>query len=94
MTIINSAIARDMWPITPHATDPVGGAVRVAVYLAKNGVIIPAATTAADVSGSTSKNISFPWQESLTVGQYLEVFVENQSNTNDLLVENAILRIR
>ena len=25
MTVINSAIARDMWPITPHATDPVGG---------------------------------------------------------------------
>lgn len=25
-TILNSAIARDMWPITKHATDPVGGA--------------------------------------------------------------------
>jgi len=71
-----------------------GGAVRVAVYLAKNGVIIAAATTSADVSGSTSKNISFPWQETLTNGQYLEVFVENQTNTNDLLVENAIFRIR
>ncbi len=25
MTMIGSAIARDMWPITPHATNPVGG---------------------------------------------------------------------
>lgn len=25
-TMINSSIARDMWPITKHATDPVGGA--------------------------------------------------------------------
>ena len=23
--MIGSAIARDIWPITPHATDPVGG---------------------------------------------------------------------
>jgi len=25
-TMINSSIARDIWPITKHATDPVGGA--------------------------------------------------------------------
>lgn len=24
-TMINSSIARDIWPITKHATDPVGG---------------------------------------------------------------------
>ena len=71
-----------------------GGAVRAALYLAKNGTVIAAATTAADVSGSTSKNISFPWQESLSENEYLEIFVENQTNANDLLVENAIFRIR
>ena len=71
-----------------------GGSVRVALYLAKNGTVIAAATTAADVSGSTSKNISFPWQESLSENEYLEIFVENQTNANDLLVENAIFRIR
>jgi len=80
--------------VSAHLTSVGGGAVRVKVYLAKNGTVIQAASVSADISGSTSKNLTIPWQITIAQNDYIEVFVENQTNANDILVGDAILRIR
>mgnify|MGYP000753590241 CR=1 FL=1 len=80
--------------VSVHVISVSGGLIRVKVYLAKNGVIMLPASTAADISGSTSKNLTVPWQVSFNQNDYIEVFIENQTNGNDILVEDAILRVR
>lgn len=80
--------------VSVHLIAVSGASIRVKVYIYKNGVIQPAASSAADISGSTSKNLTIPWQITFNQNDYIEVFVENQNNGNDILVEDAILRIR
>lgn len=80
--------------VSLHLTSVGGGSVRCKIYLAKNGVIIAAAATATDLAGNTSKNVTLPWQITFALNDYIEVFVENQTNANDILVEDAVLRIR
>ena len=72
-----------------------GGAITVSVYLAENGSVITASKTSIDISGTSQAFISIPWQIS-TVSEtdYYEVWVENNTNTTNIIVESCKLRIR
>ena len=71
-----------------------GGAIDVTVYLAKNGSVITASATSISISGSNQAFVSIPWQDSISEDDFYEVFVENNTNTTNIIVESAKLRLR
>jgi hypothetical protein len=71
-----------------------GGTIAVTVYLAKNGSVITASATSISISGSNQAFVSIPWQETIQEDDFYEVFVENNTNTTNIIVESGKLRIR
>ena len=70
-----------------------GGSITVEVYIAVNGVPIIDSGIDVSISGSTAANLSIPWQLTFQPGDYIEVVVENQSNTTNIIADHAVLRI-
>jgi hypothetical protein len=70
-----------------------GGAITVTVYMAKNGVVVNASGVDVAISGSIAQTITIPWQDSFALDDYVEIYVENNSNTTNIIVDHAILRV-
>lgn len=66
----------------------------ITVYLALNGTIIPNSAKINRVGATDPRNTSVLWQLNMTEGDFLEVFVENNSDAINLIVSDAILRAR
>lgn len=71
-----------------------GGAIDVTLYIAINGTIVTQSGIKISISGSSAQTLSIPWQELLTEDDFVEVFVENNTNTTNIIVEYATLRAR
>lgn len=75
--------------------DPSSGANRdLKVYLAKNGTVIVNSGKSVRVDTGNPLNVSVIWQLSLVQNDYLEIFVENNTNTTNIVVVDAVLRVR
>jgi hypothetical protein len=70
-----------------------GGANDITIYLALNGSVISNTGRTIAVSGSSPLTLSIPWQLMLSENDYLEVHIENNTGTTNLIVEYATLRI-
>lgn len=70
-----------------------GGSIQVTVYLAFNGVVDVESGSDFTISGSSSDEISIPWQTTFNENDYVEVFVENNTNTTNIIVDHAKLRV-
>jgi len=70
-----------------------GGAITVKIYLFFNGVAITASGIDVAISGSSPRTLSLPWQLTFEENDYIEVFVENQTNTTNIIVDHAFLRV-
>ena len=70
-----------------------GGAITVKFYLFKNGVVIPASGLDTAISGSVASNISQHWQLTFEENDYIEIFIENQTNTTNIIVDHAVFRV-
>ena len=74
--------------------EPVSGTNKlIKVYLALNGSIITASGRQVLANSGDPLNVACIWQLSLSAGDYLEVFVENNSDAVDILVSGAVLRV-
>ena len=71
-----------------------GGSIDVQVCIALNGTPITETLTPISISGSNPAQASIPWQLTLEEDDYLEVFVQNDTNTTNIIVEYCRLRIR
>lgn len=70
-----------------------GGSVTISAYIAVNGTVVTNSKRQASTPSSQSTSITLPWYGDFTSGDYVEVFVANESSTTDLLVSSAILRV-
>lgn len=82
-------------PITARLSiEPASGTnITMAAYLAINGTVITGSRSVIRGDNSDPKNISVVWQYNFTEDDYIEIYVENQTNSVDLLVSSAIIRI-
>ena len=71
-----------------------GGTVDVTTYLAKNGTVITESAIKASVSSSALTGVNIHWQLTLQPNDYLEVFVANNTNTINVIADQAVLRVR
>lgn len=64
-----------------------GNNVQVGVYLAKNGALITTSETYTTTDGNGRReNVAIQTVSALVAGDYIEVFVENDTNTSDIIV--------
>lgn len=71
-----------------------GGSITVELCIALNGVVDTDSCTPISISGSDAQTLAIPWQAVLSQNDYVEVFVSNTSNTTNIIVEYATLRVR
>jgi hypothetical protein len=85
-------------PISVTASvEPVSGTnVTIAFYVCVNGVIQFESGMIVRADSNNPVTIPVIWQEEMssTLNAYVEVFVENRTNTTNILVSNAVLRVR
>lgn len=70
-----------------------GGSVDITIYLALNGSIISNSSKASNVSPSSPGTPSIMWEISFTTGDFVELFVENNTNGVGLQLNDASNRI-
>lgn len=73
--------------------DPVSDST-VTVYVALNGTIINNSGIQQFTKASDPGNVNTMWQIELVQNDFIEVFVENNSSTSNLVVTDAIFRVR
>lgn len=83
-------------PITATVSlEPVSGTNRVlTAYIAINGVAQPASGIQVTADSGAGRTLTLVWQKQLTYLDYVEAFVENNSNTTNILVRDAVERLR
>ena len=62
------------------------------MYVAKNGTIVTASRVNTEVDATVEKNINVAWIETAGQNDYFELFVANESGTDDLVVTNGSFR--
>ena len=70
-----------------------GGSDDLAVYIAKNGSVITASKLTRAVTGSARGNVSTFFNISMDTSDYLEVFVANDSDTNNITVVDCLFGV-
>ena len=72
---------------------PVGTNQLLTIQLAKNGTPITNAKMTRTVSSGASGNVSIVFNISMTTSDYVELFVANNSSTNDITVTDCLLGV-
>ena len=73
--------------------DVAGTNQELTVHLAKNGVVIPAAKISRVVSSGATGNVGVFYNISMTSSDYLEVFVSNDTSTNNITVTDCLFGV-
>lgn len=81
-------------PITISATVlAVGGGTDVAtLYAAPNGVIAAASGATVSITSSAAARATIIWQDEFSNAEFIEFWVENNSDTSNILITDAVLR--
>lgn len=66
----------------------------IRVFIALNGTEITNSGMSVNISSGDPKEISVPWQVNLTTGDFIEVFIENETDSVNCTVADATLRLR
>lgn len=85
-SIVNISVNVDVAPVT--ASNQI-----LSVYLAFNGAVIADSIKQSQTSLALPASIAMRYRKRLEQNDYLEVFVANESSTDDLLVSAASIRI-
>lgn len=80
--IINAIISISVASGTNH---------RISMYIAKNGAVIPSTKTTATTSSGLYRSLATFANLELDDGDYVEIFVRNESTTDNLIVLDAII---
>ena len=83
------------FPITISvAIAPVSGTNKdMSVYAAVNGSEVSNSKISTRGDSGDPRTVTIVWQENLSENDYIELFVENNSDTTNLLVSDSVLRI-
>ncbi len=75
--------------------EPVSGTNKILrAYVALNGSVIIASGISTHADNADPKVITIPWQFNLSETDFVEVFVENETDSVNILVSDATLRVR
>jgi hypothetical protein len=67
--------------------------IAMSVYIAINGTIVAGSRRQGTGSAGLPTSITAPWQHTFSTNDYVEVFVENNTNATDILLSTGIARV-
>lgn len=70
-----------------------GSSKQVTVFIAVNGTVVSQTGKEATVSAANPSSIATAWQHTFSTGDYVEVWVENDTDTNNIIMTQAVGRI-
>jgi len=70
-----------------------GGSQTISIFLALNGVAVANSKRTAAVASGATISITLPWGLTMETGDFLEMFVSNDSGTTDILVSSAVCKV-
>lgn len=70
-----------------------GGDKQGTLSIAVNGVVLVPTTKQSTFSGADAASVTTIWQYDFSNGDYIEVFVSNETNTINIIVEQIVLRV-
>lgn len=70
-----------------------GGNNAVTLYLYKNGSIVSAARCQTTTDASDPRVLSLTWQDVVNNGDYYELFIENNADTDNIIVRHCNFRV-
>lgn len=91
---MNSEVTRRLPVSAVLDVEPATGTNKlIKVYLYKNGTKITASGRQVKADAANPLNVGLTWQLDLAENDYLELYVENNTDTTDILVSGAVLRV-
>ena len=69
------------------------GADTLAAYYAINGVVVASSESISADAASNEHNLPIAWQHSFDPNDFVEIWVENQSDTSNIVVDKAVFRV-
>jgi hypothetical protein len=76
------------------AIEPASGTnISMSAYVAINGIIVAQSRGQTVASSGAPRSITLPWQVTFAQNDYVEVFLENNTNTNDIIISSGISRV-
>lgn len=91
---MNSEVTRRLPVSCVLDVEPASGTNKlIKVYLYKNGTKITASGRQVKADSANPLNVSLVWQLDLAENDYLELYVENNTDAVDILVSGAVMRI-
>jgi hypothetical protein len=67
--------------------------ISISAYIAINGVAVAQSRRQGTGAANNPTSITLPWQYTFSTGDYIEVFVANDTNATNILVSSAVGRI-
>lgn len=75
--------------------DPVSGTNKsIRACIAKNGTAVPNSSKAVNIGSGDPKELTILWQENMSTNDYVEIFIENETDSVDATVIDATMRAR
>lgn len=65
----------------------------VTFYVYKNGIQVAASAISNRVSAGSPRNTTLIWQDALATNDFIEIYVENNTDTIDILINDAAARL-
>jgi hypothetical protein len=83
-----------VFKIDAHAClQSASGSPDASIKIAKNGTAIAGSKIGNRLSNNHPANLATCWEFPMVAGDYVELFVENNTNTTDITVTSAIIRV-
>jgi len=70
-----------------------GGSDDVRAMIAINGTSVSESSIGTSVNSSGKGNITLSWQEEISTDDFIEVYIQNDTDTTNIIVEDMILRV-
>jgi hypothetical protein len=67
--------------------------IAMSIYIAINGTIDAGSRRQGTGSAGLPTSVTIPWQHTFSTNDYVEVFVENNTNATDILLSSGIARV-
>jgi len=74
--------------------EPLSGTnINMSILVALNGAPIANSERSGTGSSGSPASITAPWQETFSTGDFVEIFVQNNDTTSNILVSSAVGRV-
>ena len=93
LTYIGERSARLPIDVSANVLAAAGGDKQITICIAINGVVLDQTCSTGTASSSKAASVPTMWQHEFKTNDYVEIFVTNETDTTNVIVQQAVMRI-